>query len=443
MNVSDEVVIKATFCDYLYAGFMDPLFARAEEFAARHPGYRVEVTGHDFREIPKVMAEAAVRGTLPDITGYYYTATQFARDTRDADGEPAFTSVQREIGGRTHILGEKVVLDELVPAARGCFSYDGELVSLPLTASTAIMLANADVLDAAGVTTMPDTWGELTAACAAVKESTGGAVTGVTWANHGWFFLEAVGQQGGMLVDRDNGRSGRSERVNLTSPEVLAYARWWQALNDAGHFLYTGEIADWSGAFDAFAEGRVAFSITSSVELRRVTEAVGDSFRLVATALPHNENAPHAGSQVGGDSLWLTAGLDPVKRDGALAFMQYLLRPEHAATWHRSNDRIPLTRSAIDLLDAEGWFAANPNARVASEQLDLSDGSPGALGMLTGAFAAIQNGAPRAIHDLLVAGADPLARFTEAEAVAQQQLADYNAECAGGTRTPGDLTVAW
>lgn len=442
MNVSDEVVIKATFSDYLYPGYMDPLYAWANEFADRHPGYRVEVTGIDFREVPKVVAEAAARGDAPDIAGYFYTATQFARDTRDANGDPLFTSVEREIAGRTQILGEKVVLDDLVPAARGYFSYGGELVSSPLTASTVVMLANADVLEAAGVTTLPRTWSELTAACAAVAESTGGAVKGATWPNHGWLFQQAVGQQGGLLVDHDNGRTGRAENVNLNSPEVLAYARWWQDLNNAGHFLYTGETADWFGPFDAFVEGRAAFLITSSVEVSRAT-ARENGFRVRVGTLPHNEAVPHAGASIGGDSLWLTAGLDPVKRDGALAFMQFLLRPENAATWHRANGRIPMTQPAIDLLEADGWFAENPNMRVATEQLARADGSPAALGILTGAFAAIQHGAPEAMHDVLVGGADPDIRFGQAQAAAQKRLTAYNAECANGTRTPGDLTVAW
>jgi sn-glycerol 3-phosphate transport system substrate-binding protein len=445
MNENDEVVIKASFCDYLYPGYMDPLFKRAEEFGARHPGYRVEVSGHDFRTMPQVVAEAAARGEAPDIAGYFYTSTQFARDTRDAAGAPLFTSVEREVAGRMEILGERVVLDDIVPAARNYFGYGRELVSVPLTASTVVLLANAELLEKAGVASLPRTWGELEAACVAVAESTGGAVKGATWPNHGWLFQEAVGQQGGLLVDHDNGRSGRAEKAHLTSPELMAYVKWWQRLHADGHYLYTGKTGDWMGSFDAFVEQRAAFLITTSVEVDRATSTARDAgFTTVAGSLPHNENAPHAGTSIGGDSLWLAAGLSQAKKDCALAFIQFLLRPENAATWHRANGRIPLTRPAITLLESEGWFTEHPNARVATEQLDQADGSPAALGMLAGAFASIQYGTTEAMHDVLVEGADPDARFERADVEAQENLTEYNADCTGtGARTPRNLTVAW
>lgn len=441
----NDIVIRASFCDYLYPGYMDPLFERAEEFNSIHPGYRVEVTGHDFRLLPQIVADAAARGDAPDIAGYFYTATQFARDTRDATGAPLFTSVEREIAGRTEILGERVVLDDIVPAARDYFSYDGELVSAPLTASTVVLLANAELIQAAGIERLPGTWRELEAACTAIAKHTDGSVKGVAWPNHGWFFQQAVGQQGGLLVDQANGRAGRAEKVHLASPEMMNYVRWWQRLHSNGHYLYAGAKADWMGAFDAFVEQLVAFLATTSVEVGRATTTAREAgFTAVAGPLPHNENAPNAGTSIGGDSLWLADGLEPAKRDGALAFIQYLLRPEHAATWHRANGRIPLTRPALELLESEGWFREHPNARVATDQLDRADGSPAALGMLVGAFAAIQYGAPDAMHDVLVEGAEPVSRFERAQAEAQQELTAYNAQCTGAQpRTPQHLTVAW
>jgi sn-glycerol 3-phosphate transport system substrate-binding protein len=439
----DVVIIRASFSDYLFPGYLAPLHKAAAEFAERHPGYRVEVTGYDFRDVAEEVTKAVAAGEPPDLAGYFYTATQLARDTLDDAGRPLFTSVEKEIAGRTEILGEPVVIDDLVPAARDYFSYGGELVSVPLTASTVILFANTTTLKAAGVTELPTTWRELEDACAAVAALPDGPDGGVTWPNHGWLFQQAVCQQGGLLVDQDNGRGGRAGKADLNSAEMRAYVQWWQRLHERGHYRYTGVKADLLGVFDAFAEQRVAFLMTSSVEAGRAAAAAADAgFTVRCGPLPHNEDVPNAGTSIGGDSLHLRAGLDPAKRDAALAFTQFLLAPERAAQWHRANGRIPITGASIRLLEEEGWFERNPNARVATDQLAAADGSPAALGMLVGEFGEIQYGTTDAMHDVLVEGADPVARFDQAEAKAQLAIADYNARCAGPyRRTPERLSI--
>lgn len=412
-------------------GFLDPMRRRAAEFGAAHPGYEVRIstyrtfTGSD--EFVRILNS----GRVPAIVDVYFTATQLARDAVSADGGPLFTPVQRAVAGRREILGEPVILDDFVETAHRYYSYDGELVSMPFSVSTALMYVNMTMLREAGITEVPRDWDGLEAACRAIMRREGGPSHGVAWAVDGWFFQQFVAQQGGLLADRDNGRSGRAQTVDLASKELLAWVTWWQRLHQDGVYLHTGVAQDWVGTFEAFIQGRVPFLFNSSVMAEAlVTAATAAGIEVAAERLPRNSATPYAGDVLGGDSLWLAAGLSPEVQDGALAFLQYLLNPEGAAVWHKSSGFMPATHGAHRLLEAEGWFAAKPHHLAAPAQLAASDGSPAALGALVGDFAGIQDDLIEAMIDVMERGADPAQRFAAATVAAQRRLDAYNAETA-------------
>jgi sn-glycerol 3-phosphate transport system substrate-binding protein len=411
----------------------------AAKFTAAHPGYQIEVTGWDYPVLSEELHRAALEGRQPTIAQYFYTSTQEALDTRNAAGEPAYTSLEQAIGGRSEILGEPVEFGNLVPGAREY--YLG--ASMPLLTSTTLMYVNVDLLHAAGVAEIPRTWAELEAACQAVARHRGTPSRCITWPNHGWLFQQSIAQQGGLLADHDNGRCGHAETVDLASQAVLAYVDWWLRLYRDGHYLYLshGTEVDWDGNFQAFADQQVVFALTSSVEVERMVQAGRDGgFTVRAAPMPYNDEVPYAGNVIGGDSLWLSSGLDERVRDGALAFIQYLLNPDNAAQRHQETNFIPVTYGAIRLLEDEGWFGRNPDYRVAIDQIEAGGGSPAARGALVGEFTAIQECMAHAMHDVLTEDADPRVRFRQATAKAQALLDGYNAY-RRGERPRGPIRV--
>lgn len=432
--------------------YLGGIRARVGEFEAAHPGYRVNVRESSYKTLPADVAEASRVGRPPALVQYFHTSTQLARDMLGNDGTPLFTPIERAVGGRTEILGHPVVLDDIVPAARNYYSYGGELLAAPPLTSTTLLYANTTLLARVGISELPRTWAEVTTASKAVVALTDGPRYGITWPNHGWIFQQAVAQQGGLLADHGNGREGRAERVDLASEQMLAFVDWWRGLHRDGLYLYTGSQAygdntarAWEANFRAFAEQEVAFVLSSSVEADWLVQAGRDhGFEVQAGPMPHNGEVPYAGNIVGGDALWLVDGHDEPVRDAALAFVQYLLTPRHAADRHRSTWFIPVTATSVDLLDREGWFAANPQQRVAVDQLAASDGSPAARGALLGEFGRIQGVMTHAMEDVLVADVSPLRRFRVANDQAQLLLDDYNSHCLGtapGPRGPYRFVV--
>ncbi|MFV2013419.1 MULTISPECIES: extracellular solute-binding protein [unclassified Micromonospora] len=419
--------------------FLAEIRELARVFERLHPAFRLRIVEQSsYESLPEEVHKAAQRGVAPAVVPYLFTSTQLARDMRASSGRPLFTPVERAIGGRTEILGHPVVLDDLLPAARAYYTFDGELFAQPLLLSTTLLYANRSLLAKAGVEQIPRTWAELTAACRQL------AGPGVTWPNAGWIFQQAMAQQGALLAEPDNGRTARAQRVRLDSAPMLAFVRWWRQLHRDGHYDYsrvrafgprTGEA--WELNYRAFAEQRVAFVLSTSVEADRMVDAGREGgFEVTAARMPGNGAVPYAGNVIGGDALWLSEGLDEATRDGALAFMQFLLSAENAARRHHSTGFVPVTRSSTDLLDREGWFEAKPHHRVALDRLGASGDSPAVRGALLGNLAGLHDVVTEAMDEVLIGGADPDRRFAQASSRAQQQLDAYNADCLGAGSGP-------
>ncbi|GAA1999902.1 extracellular solute-binding protein [Catenulispora subtropica] len=398
-----------------------PAMRRAQEFNREHPEFEVRVRGVDVRFVPKEMAAAVAEGRAPQVAAYQYSFTQEARDARAADGAPLFRSLEAAIGGRSEVLGVPVVVGDLLPNARAAYTFDGELLAMPRNPSTTVLYANMTLLAAAGVAAPPRTWAEVERACSALALLRGGPEHGVAWPNQSWFFEQSVAQQGGLLAEPDNGRSGPAEKVGLAGAEMLEFVTWWQRLHREGAFFYTGAPMGWQGVFDAFAEQRVALMLNSSVEagpVMRAARAAG--FEAVAAPMPYNDRVPFAGNLVAGDSLWLADRLDEDVTDGALAFLQYLAAPgAEPAEQADSRAFVPLTETAIARLHADGWYAERPHHLAALEQLRATTDSPATRGAVFGGFRAVQDMTAAAMHDVLTAGADPAERFAAATVQAQ------------------------
>ncbi|SFW72600.1 extracellular solute-binding protein [Amycolatopsis australiensis] len=425
-------------------GHGDPLVHAAESFTRAHPGYEVRIRKVEAHLMPEVVAEAVAQGNPPDVAEYYAMSTQTALDTRAADGSPLFVPVERAIAGRDKILGEPVVVDDLVPALRAHYSVGGELVSVPSFVSTNVLCANQDLLDRAGVERLPATWDELTAACAAVAALPDGPAHCVSWPNYGWLFHMEIAGRGGLIGDNGNGRLGRATRVRLDTPEVLDYVRRWKQLQDDGYYLATEEL-HYVTAMQAFLAGEIAFVVSSSAVGKVVSDAAAEAgIELTVGQLPRYDARHSPGGVPGGSSFFVTAGLPKEKEDGALAFLQHQLNPEHAAARMSAPSTpltsLPITRAAYRQAMAADWAEPFSGFRRAAEQVASAEPTPAAAGPVLGNFNGIYTAIHEAIADVVLRGADPAERFRAATEQAQAALDRHNAAAlADPPVTPAEL----
>lgn len=414
-----EVRVWVGFTDYR----LDWTQERAAEFNEMYPDYNVIVEGYEsYNQAFDATVLAAEQGTPPAITHFFEAATQEARDAVSPDGEPLFKSVQSATADREDINGVPVVLGDVVSAAADYYTLDGEFSSMPWNTSTTVMFSNSSILEAAGIEAPPETWAELDAACETIAALDDGPEYCVTWPNHSWFFEQTMAQLGSDLANNGNGRDGRATEVFLNSEGSLAYANWWSGLNDAGHYVYTGVQRDWGGTQNAFESEQVAFLVFSSSDATAIPANTADNFATVVSRMPYNAEVGYNGNIIGGATLWLNNGLDEATETGALMFMNWFANPENAGAWHQLTGYIPITNTAFESLQNDGWFEENPNAAVANIQLDLVP----TTGPLIGNFVAIRDVYTAAMEEILLSDASVEDILAEANDEANLLLEEYN-----------------
>jgi sn-glycerol 3-phosphate transport system substrate-binding protein len=446
--MKSRIVLDVWVPNLGFAGWMDRWHQQGRDFEQLHPEYEVRVEGLDFWTYPQVVAEAVAQGRTPALAEYYFYASPVARDMLAPDGSPLFTSVEKAVAGRTEILGEPVVIDDLLPAFRDYFTYQGDLTSLPSVGTTSLLFANADHTRAAGIDELPQTWDDVVGACKLVKDLTNGPAHAITWSNHGTFFQQALALQGGLLANNHNGRTGRATEVNLASDAMLNWVEWWRQLHRDGYFMHTDKVPDWAGTLQPFADGQVAFRISSSNDVNFMARAAElGGFELQSGIFPYDSHTPYVGNAVAGTSIWLRDNLDQETQDGALALLMWLHNPRIAAERHKAHSFVPITQASYDLLENEGWFEKHPYHRLAYDHVSRfpagATRAPGSTevpiseGAFFGDFVGAQDIMTHAAGDVLARDADPLVRFTKATQDAQRLLDDYNAYVLSGEpRTP-------
>ena len=402
---------------------------KAAAFNEKHPEYNINVSSFtSYNDVFDAAVLAVDSGDPPGIIHFFEAATRQALDAKNNAGQPIFKSVTDAIGGRTEILGEPVVLDSVVDAARNYYTVDGSFYSMPWNTSSAIMFSNTDMLEEAGVDSIPETWDEVEAACEKVMALDEPPAGCITWPNHSWFVEQSLGQQGELLADADNGRSGRATEVYLDSPGMVDYVSWWKDMADKDYYTYTGTQRDWDGTANAFIAQEAAMLIYSSSDTTYLTDSGAEAgFNVEASFMPHNGDKGYVGNLIGGATLWLLDGMDTVAEDGALAFMNFFSNPENAAEWHQITGYIPITQDAVDLLQSQGWYDESPNSLVASNQLAAAQDTPASRGALLGDFVSIRDVITMAIEDILVNDLDPAERLAEANEEGNKALTEYEA----------------
>jgi sn-glycerol 3-phosphate transport system substrate-binding protein len=424
-----KIVINALFSEYSFPGLTETLLKRGAEFNQAHPQYQVNVQFANYQQLPEDIEMDAMNGQAPTIASYNTSGTESALDTLDKNGKPLWTPVGPAIGGRKQILGVPVVVNDLVSAGARYYSYRGQMFAMPLTLSTLHLYANMTLLKKAGVQTIPRTWDEVTSACAALAKLPSHPASCVAFPNDGKLFLQALAQQGAQLTNNDNGRSGRATTINLDTPALVSYLTWWQQLNKAGYFLNTGKTEDWGGTFNAFGSQQVAFTVSSSFVVPFGEQAAkAGNFELGVGPSPSSSATP-GGAWLGGDGMYLAAGLDKATSDGALAFMQYVNQPKNGAEWGEAYGSAPVTNGVYQELKSEGWYQQHPGDQVTVDQLNATTKTPGGEPPLVGRFAEILQSVMRAADDVVTKGADPAQALTRENTFAQELLTDYNEHC--------------
>lgn len=377
-----------------------------------------------------VFVDAIYRGAYPEVLN---SAIASAR----AGVAPTMVQIY-EVGSLAAIdSGAFVPLDEylseddidwsdFVDAVFNYYQVAGRQWSMPFNSSSAILYINADLFRKAGLDpeNPPTTFGEIIEASKQIVDS-GAAPYGITWPLHTWFVEQWMAEQGAEFVDNGNGRVARPTTIHTDSEAMDKIYTWWKQLYDEKLWINAG-VEDWDQANALFMAEQVAMEITSTSDVTFLTEAGKEAgFEVICSVMPIPDNEQRIGVVPGGASIWLVENKPAAELEAAKDFLVWMSAPEQQVKWHKGTGYFPIRKSAIELLEEDGWFNENPNFRVALNQVLETEATVATQGALIGRFQEVRDILEEAFQKVM-GGSTVEAALNEAKAKIERSFADYN-----------------
>lgn len=301
-------------------------------------------------------------GTAPHIAQVFDVGTA----TMLSAG-PAVVDVYN-LAAQTGVIIDK---NSYVPAIRGYYALNnGEMGALPFNSSTIVMWVNQDAFEKAGLdpSKLPATWPDVIAAARAIKAKNAAPIPMMTawptWAH----FEQYAAIHNVEYASLNDGFAGNNPTLTIaTEPFVKNLQRLLDAEKE-GIFKYIGRDGQPS---PTFYSGQAAITFDSSGIRGQLKKS--STFKYAAAYLPYDPAiiAKPINSIIGGASLWaMTApGRTPAEYKAVAEFFAFMGQPNTDAGWSQATGYVPVTHAGFQKNTADGYYAQNPGADIAVNQL--------------------------------------------------------------------------
>lgn len=281
--------------------------------------------------------------------------------------------------------------DDYLPSVVGYYTTpEGNMLSMPFNSSTPVMYYNKEVFEAAGLDpeSPPTTWPELEEAARAIISS-GAATCGFTTGWQSWVQLENFSAWHNVpFATQSNGFEGMDTELAFNSDLHVAHIGALQAWAEDGVFKYGGRRSD---SAPLFYTRECAMYMNSSAAYAGVT--ANAEFEFGVAKLPYWPDAQGAPQNtiIGGATLWVLQGHQAAEYEAVAAFFNYLAEPAVQAQWHQDTGYLPITNSAWELSQEQGFYAANPGTDTSIQQMTLNEPTQNSKGLRLGSFVQIRD----------------------------------------------------
>lgn len=385
----------------------------AREFESEVDGITIEPTAHGGYPAAFDAAMSGVeRGDPPAIAHLWEVGTKRAIDS---DG---FVPVER-------VLPDEVDLDSYLDPVLNYYRADGELYAMPYNSSNPILCYNRDLFERAGLDPEqpPDTFADVERQSERVIER-GAADHGITFGTYSFFVEQWFAEQDAEFVNERNGRTGTATEAYLDSEAGRQIFEWWADI-DERDLYYNPNDGHLGSDEDAFFDGRVAMTITTTSAVREMEDGAAEAgFELGTGPMPVPDE--RNGVVVGGGSLWVADDVPADVKTAAGEFLAWMTEPEQQAHWHRNTGCFPVREEAIRSLRAEGWFEENPHYATAFEQLRNTRDTPATNGARIGPFNTVRTIVEESFQDVTSDNVEEVLSRTNDQI--ERQLQEYAAE---------------
>lgn len=277
---------------------------------------------------------------------------------------------------------------DFLGVVRSYYSKDGNLYSMPFNSSTAILYYNRTIFKKARLdpTKAPTTYEQIEKAAKACVSS-GASKVGFTTAWPSWTLVEnAHSWHDQPFADMDNGFKGMATRLRINGEFGVKLwsllARWQKE----GIYTYSGRG---SKGDQSIINGEAAIGLASTALVGTLARTA--KFDWGTGNLPRLPGYPQGNSIIGGASLWVMKGKKAEEYKGTAKFLDFLARPEQQAWWHAATGYLPVSKSALKVLQGTDHFQKNPDMWTAFNQIMSGKTTANSQGIRLGNFTSVRD----------------------------------------------------
>jgi sn-glycerol 3-phosphate transport system substrate-binding protein len=415
VTVDEDAPVSIEFWHAMSGDRIDLIQSIVDDFMAENPNITVEVQySGSYNDTLNKVISAHKAGNAPSVFHAYEIGTLGLIKS-------GITVAVDEVAKK---FDEEIDWDEFFVPVQSYYKYQGLHYSMPFNSSTPLVYYNKTLFEKAGLDpdNPPRTFSDIREAAMALKES--GVDSPITWNLNAWYFEQMHCLQDAPYVNNSNGRGKElPTEVVFNGAAGRKILNWWVGMYRDGLFMDVGP--GWSNHRAAFGSGEAAMIMSSSSDVNLLTKSLSEKgWELGTGYIPRPEGAK-GGVAIGGGSLWLTSEHTPEEELAALKLVKFISSDGPQMAWHKGTGYFPVRKTAMDQLQAEGWFVDNPNYLTAFNQLLDSPETLNTAGSLLGVFPETRAIVESKIQECY-AGKDVATALDEAAAEVNALIEEWN-----------------
>jgi len=338
---------KITLWDAMSGPYADALQTQIDAFNHSQKKYTVAATSQgDYTTLNQKITAAAKSKTLPVMSQTTYTQIP------DYVKQGIVTNLDDQIKGKDGL--KKAALNNIYPGFLQTAKYKGSYYSMPFSASVRVMFYNQDILDKYNLQ-VPKTWDDV-AKMAEVLKPDGIAAIGFDKSyDMEWDGL--VHAAGSELVTA-KGKVKTNAKPAVDAMSMITDMVKAGTAKTAGSDIY---------GTTNFVNGKTALAFSSSAGITATTQAAPADFHWGTAVIP-SYKGQHA-TELAGNNLMVSATASKAQKDGAWAFMKFLMSDKQTEKWAEDTNYLPITKKAAQSKTYQDFLAKNPLSKAASDSL--------------------------------------------------------------------------
>lgn len=259
---------------------------------------------------------------------------------------------------------------QISQAARSYYSYKGKQLAMPFNVSQPVLFYNKTLFHKYHVADLPlqPSYAAVMHAAQELYANSHHQVKGISVEPYSWLFEEFLANANAPLTDQENGHSGSPSHFLLNSQAAEQTMAWLQKLNQNGIMINYGYSSNSdTNEIGGFLAHKIGMFMQTSSQLVQLQN--GNQDQIGVCYYPHLSGHRPNGVAIGGAALWISNDHSQKVQAGAWNFIKFLLSPKTQAKWAVKTGYIAANNQAIKEPTLRHYFAHDPAARIASQQL--------------------------------------------------------------------------